>query len=467
MLLCVSANHRDAGFSLLERLSGAPVDEVEEALRAVPGLTGLIVLSTCNRFEVYLDLASADSIPEVWSALAAGVGVDPQTLRSSLRTIVDADVPSYLFSVSSGLESVVVGEGEIAGQVRRSLEHAREGGLTSGALEHLFQAAATTSKGVKAHTEIAGNGRSLVKFALELAESEISDWSGANALLIGTGAYAGASLKALEERGVRGIGVFSPSGRAHTFAERYDVRPVERRALPEALAGADLVITCTNSERYVLSADLLRTTRLAPGRSERQLIIDLGMPRNVDPLAGKVTGISLLDLETLRLHAPLEDLSATELARCIVARAATTFAEQLQETTAASQISAFRSLVTGRAEAEIAKNAARSGTLDSETAMRRLANALLHDPTLRIKELARAGRADEAAWALELLFGIPADDSASPAALGCPGGAATASGCPVTHDRAAGDGSHHDRSPHDRTNRDRSPQEKIVESLEL
>ena len=429
MLVCLSANHRSAGFSLLEKLSGVAVADLEATIAAAPGVAGGVVLSTCNRFELYLDLAGACALDEFFARLAAACAVDEDELRAHVRVHGDADVAEYLFAVSVGLESVAVGEDEIAGQVRRALADARRARLTTSDLERLFQTAATTSKGVKQRTRLSGQGRSLVSLALELAGSQVLDWARADVVLIGTGAYAGASLAALEARGARRIGVYSPSGRAHTFAERYDVEPIEEGRLEHRLANADLVVTCTSTDTYVLDYDRVRNARIAPGSAERLLIVDLGLPRNVDPLVAKLDTVDLLDLETLRLHAPMSDLGATELARCIVARAAKEFDELRLEQRASAAIAAFRTEVQARVEAEIVRA---NGDPAVEVAMRQLGNALLHGPTLRIKELARQGRTDEIAHALDLLFGVevaePADEAAADAHRAAAG---TARRCPL------------------------------------
>ena len=423
MLVCVSASHRSSAFSLLERLSRVDVDRLEELIAHSPGIDGGVVLSTCNRFELYLDVQDAIGLDVFFPALASTSGVDEDVLRTHIRIHGDGDVAEYLFSVATGLESVAIGEDEIAGQVRRALQRSRRAGLTTSSLEQLFQTAAMTSKGVKAKTNLAGQGRSLVSLALDLAASQVAEWSTTNVVLVGTGAYAGASLTALAARGAGRVGVFSPSGRAHTLADRYAITPIEAPRLAEHLANADLVITCTTSDDYVLDFDLMRNVRLAPGANERVLLIDLGLPRNIDPLVAKLDGVDLLDLETLRRHAPLDDLSTTELARCIVARAALEFEQTRQEQQAAAAITGFRSAVQAHVEAEIERVRA-----DDEVAaaMRRLGNALLHPPTMRVKELARDGRGAEAVAALGLLYGVEPDADA-----------AIATRCPIDHTRGS------------------------------
>ncbi|MGO1543437.1 MAG: glutamyl-tRNA reductase [Gulosibacter sp.] len=402
MLVCVSANHRSAGFTLLERFSSVSVDSLEALIRESAEVAGGVVLSTCNRFEVYLDLEGPAKLDAFIPSLARGLQMTETELREHVTVLSESAVPRHLFAVSSGLESVALGEEEIAGQVRRSLEQARDAQVTTSDLERLFQSASTTSKGVKSHAHLATQGRSLVSLALDLAGSQVMDWQTANVVLIGTGTYAGASLKSLQDRGVGAVGVYSPSGRAHTLGERYDIRDIEEGRLPEWLSSADLVITCTNTETYVLDYDQVRNARMAPGSSENLLIVDMGMPRNVDPIVAKLDTVDVLDIETVRRHAPLEDMGATELARCIVARSAAQFEQERLEQESAAALAEFRATVQDRVVEQIEKTRADDKTAQ---AMRRLGNSLLHPTTMRIKELTREGRSDEVIAALNLLYG--------------------------------------------------------------
>lgn len=438
MLVCLSASHRSAGFALLERLSQVPVQAIEDSTREISGLDGAVVLSTCNRVELYLDVTDATAIDAMFARLAELSGVDEDLLRAHVRVLGDKHVPEYLFSVSSGLESVAVGEGEISGQVRRSLQRARQQQRTTGALEGVFRIAAETSKGIRANTDLAGTGRSLVSLALDLAASQVRDWSKARILLIGTGAYAGASLKALAARGAGTVGVYSPSGRTHTLGDRYDIVEVTSGEFAEEVSSADVIITCSNADGYVLDHPFVRNTRLAAGHSERLVIVDMGMPRNVDPIVGKLKGVDVLDLETVRLHAPLDDLDTTDLARCIVARAARDFEDERRVQRASSLISAFRDTIQGRVEREIERLGVDETTA---IAMRKLGNSLLHEPTVRIKELARERRSDEAVEAMRVLFDIDAPahpvTSAIPVVADVP---VEAQRCPIGHDVAPADG---------------------------
>ncbi|MBD3942503.1 glutamyl-tRNA reductase [Microbacterium sp. NEAU-LLC] len=401
MLLCLTANHRNASLDILERLSvGAPT-----ATRALVErelfVSGAVVLATCSRFEAYLDIdepltgGEAVAVESVVEAMAEASDVNPDLLRASVAVHQGAAAAAHLFAVTSGLESVVVGEDEISGQVRRALDAARADGLTSGELERLFQKATHTSRGVRNRTQLRGAHRSLVRLALELASSRVADWSAARIVLVGTGRYAARTVDALRARGAGDIHVFSPSGRAEGFAVQRGLLPVTDFAA--AAAQADVVITCTADA--VVHADAF-----VPGR--RVLVIDLGLPRNVDPAVGEVGGVELLDLETIRLHAPLEEFSAHADARAIVGDAATEFAADREVGPA---ITALRGEVLRVVDDEIARARARGAGDDVEAALRHLAGVLLHKPSVRMRELAVEGRLDDVHGALELLHGLSID----------------------------------------------------------
>lgn len=402
MLLCLTANHRNASLDVLERLSqGAPA-----ATRALVDdelfVAGAVVLATCNRFEAYLDIdepltgGEAVAVESVVEAMAEASDVPVDLLRSSVAVHQGADAAAHLFAVTSGLESVVVGEDEISGQVRRALDAARADGMTSGELERLFQKATHTSRGIRNRTGLRGTHRSLVRFALELASSRVADWAAARVVVVGTGRYAARTVEAVRARGARDLRVFSPSGRASGFAAQHGLVPVEDFAA--AAAEADVVITCTADA--VVHADAF-----TPGH--RVLVIDLGLPRNVDPEVGRVDAVELLDLETIRLHAPLEEFSAHSDARAIVGDAATEFAA---DRVAGPAITALRSDVLEIVEAEIARARARGAGDETEAALRHLAGVLLHRPSVRIRELAVEGRLDDVHAALETLHGLTVDD---------------------------------------------------------
>jgi len=420
VLLCVTASHKTASFELLERLSRHP-ETVAPSLMAA-GVQGAVVLATCNRFEAYVEADEVDS-EAVIETVAQATGIPSADLSGSYQVVDDPHVAEHLFAVASGLESVVSGEGEIAGQVRRALSGAREQGTTSPQLERLFQRASQAQRKVKNVTALHRAGRSLVRLSLELADSRIADWSAERVLLVGTGSYAAVTLATLRERGAVDISVYSPSGRAVPFAKKHGIRPVSADDYATVAQRSSLLITCTATEMVLGPAQFERTAGSGagcpvPGHSAPQLVIDLGMPRNVDPAVAQLEGVALLDLETIRLHAPLEELHATDAARDVVREAAESFHLDGSRQSVTPAVVALRTHIFGLLEAEIDR-ARRRGDENGlvEQAMRHLAGVLLHTPTTRAHELAAEGRADEFHAALETLYGLSADSgSASDAA---------------------------------------------------
>ncbi|UUT36592.1 glutamyl-tRNA reductase [Microbacterium elymi] len=419
MLLCFSSSHRTAALDTVERLERRADDVIARLAEPIDGIDGSVVVSTCNRFEVYLDVPGTTPHPErPWDAasidadafvdtVAAATGLDGGEVRESGILLHGDAVAAHVFSVASGLESIVVGEGEIAGQVRRSLERARERGTVSPELERVFQLASRTSRGVKNRTDLSRAGRSVVRLALDMAETRITDWAGTRVLLVGTGRYAGASLAALRERGVTRAQVYSRSGRAAGFAAGHDIKAVPVDGLEQAVAASDLIVTCSVAPAVILDAATVAAAAGRAGALPRRLIIDLGLPRNVDPGVAAVPGTELLDLETLRLHAPLPELGATAEAQALVDAAVADYRRAAAEDAVTPALVALRAHVFDVLDDEIAR-ARRRGDSDGQTeaALRHLAGVLLHEPSVRARKLAAAGRAGEVESALSALFGI-------------------------------------------------------------
>jgi glutamyl-tRNA reductase len=441
VLICLTASHKNAAFDMLERLSATAEHAAPRILEGHASVQGAVVVATCNRFEAYLDLDANDgespvpAVQEAIRAVGSVAGLEADELLSTFGFVHGNAVAEHLFAVASGLESVVVGEGEIAGQVRRSLEQARAERTTTPELERLFQRASQTSRRVKNRTGIGGEGRSLVRLALDLAESRVTDWSKTRVLLVGTGRFAGASLAALRDRGVTDVSVYSPTGRGVKFAAAHDIDAVASADYAMAAASADVIVTCTIVEHHVVDRGLLEVGRaelaasqgaapvaIAAARADvpaapRQLVIDLGLPRNVAPDVVEVPGVELLDLETIRIHAPIEELGATDAARELVNRAARNFGRVGEELDLAPAVVALRSHVFDVLDAEIARAKAR-GDDDgrTEAALRHMAGVLLHTPMVRSREYARAG--EQRAWldGLEAVFGIRAEAEAAASA---------------------------------------------------
>ena len=392
----MTASHRTADFALLDRVSRGATTTAGELVAADPVIRGAIVLATCNRFEAYLDVDDArlrrgDAPAELlFATLSDSLGADADELRRAAEVLQGTAAVRHLFAVSSGLESVVIGEDEISGQVQRALTTARAERTASSALERAFQRAARISREVRRATDLGGAGRSMVRLALDLASSRVVDWSSVPVLVLGTGRYAATSIAALRARGARDISVFSATGRADDFAARYGV--TAQHDLRSAIAGARLVLTCT--ARYTVTTSDITD-------ASRRLIVDLGLPRNVEPAVGELPGVELLDLELLALHAPLLELGAG--ADRLVSTAAAEFEAEAE---AAPGIVALRRHVFAALDDELARARAQGADPRTEEALRHLAGVLVHTPSVRARRLAAEGRSAEFIAALDALYGL-------------------------------------------------------------
>lgn len=406
MLLCVSVSHRTADFDLLGRLSEAVPAAAATTLTDDGRARGAVLVSTCNRVEAYLDVeqgADTSVAEATLRTLADVAGLPRDTLRQRSAVLAGAPALHHLFAVTSGLESLAVGEEEIAGQVRRAYETARKAKATTPELDTAFQRAAKVSRDVRAATAVGKAGRSLVQFALQLAGTRVADWRRTRALVVGTGNYAATTVAALRTLGVSDLSVFSLTGRAEQFAQKYHVRAAHD--LRDAVGSADVVITCTTT--YTVTVDDV------PDQA-RRTIIDLGLPRNVDPAVGRLAGVELMDLELIATHARLPMLAPDATARGLVSSAAEAFAAEQE---AAPAIVALRRHVFDALESELGRLAAKSVPAEQAAAvteaLRHFAGALLHDPTQRARELAAGGRVANFEAGLQAVFGI---DPASPGA---------------------------------------------------
>jgi len=401
VLLCITANHRNTPFDALERLAVDGEEFARMARGSHDAVQGAVALATCNRLEVYLDVdappikAHAIAQQSFRQTLEQLAGPEVLTAAAGVELIDDAAAVHHLFSVCAGLDSVAVGEEEIAGQVRRAAATAREIGASSGRLDHVLQEAVRTARRARAHGDASKTDRSLARLALDMVESRIADWGSTRVLLVGTGRYAATTVASLVERGARQITVYSPTGRAQMFATRYGLTPTND--LRDALATNDVVITCTT--RLSVNADDVP-------EGTHALVVDLGLPRNVDPAVGDVDGVSLLDLETIRLHAPLLHWSAEEDARAVVDSAAHAY------TTSASvepAIVALREHVLAVVEGEIERTQSRDHDGRIAEALRHLSGVLLHTPSTLARHHAAAGRSDQVMAAVSTLFGLTVD----------------------------------------------------------
>ncbi len=413
-------------------------------------VAGAVVLATCNRFEIYAEAPSAEDVEAARSAIISTIseysGIPEQSVSSSFRTHTGQDVAEHLFAVGAGLDSAVIGEREIAGQVRRALIEAQGSGAASGSLVRLFQAASKTAKDVGAQTALGSRGRSIVSVALELG-SDLSadpDWSRKSVVLFGTGAYAGATVAALKDRGCTDISVFSSSGRAEAFVASRGGTAVSAAGLAGALAQADVVIGCSGSDARIDAADL---ERVRADSTSPLLVIDLALSHDFDPAVGLLDDVELITLESVRAAAPDEQADSLVQASDLVRDAARAFEEQQGARAMNASIVALRrhtqSVLDSEMERVRAQHGCTAAAEEVEFALRRMVRQLLHVPTVRARELAAEGRQEDYEAALEALYGIDVAQSGAPSATAgrppraVPGDGAADAACPVDLGRPA------------------------------
>lgn len=389
VLLCVTANHQDTDFDVLDRVARSVHATDAAAFAGVAHVQGAVVVATCNRFEVYLDVD--DDFSDVEQAIVTALPDNPDAsaLANAVVPLKGDEAVRHLFAVTSGMKSMVVGEGEIAGQVQRSLLAARDAGVTSPALEQAFQRAGSASRAVRARVDIAASGRTLVRTALDMLESRVVDFSRPRVLIVGTGSYAATTIQTLRARGAADLRVFSATGRADLFATKYGIRA--EHDLREAVRDADIVITCT--ARYSV------TPEHVPDAWPR-IIVDLGLPRNVEPAVGELPGVELVDLELIGKHAALPEL-ASDVHRLVGVYADAYLAERQ----AAPAVVAWREHVMAMLDRELHRLGSRAEDDATAAALRHFAGMLAHGPSVRAREYAAAGRLDEFTDALTTVFG--------------------------------------------------------------
>lgn len=413
--MALTLTHASAGFENLERATAAVAGlSTEQLLSQAIGeaeVSGAVVLSTCNRLEAYLEVAptrsrtAADRLISALSRRANAPG-----LPAGVVVHADDDAIRHLFAVTAGLDSLVQGEDEIAGQVARAYDGARRLGMTTPTLDAVFQRALATSRTVRSKVRGQGGAEvSVAHLALDLAGSRLEDWRTARVLLIGTGAHARTTVRALKAHHAQTVRVFSGTGRAREFASRHGLAPVPvTEDLVDAIGQADLVIACTSR----VAVGLLD---VSARRGHPLLVIDLGLPRNVDPAIGRLAGVDVLDLAGIAHHVNLPGLGAQAPGMNLVSDAVDRFAA---EDLAAAPVVALRRHVNEVLEREIQRAGHRAPTdaeaARTEAALRHFAGVLLHTPSMRAHAAAAEGDIEHFAAALGTVFGIAPDATQAP-----------------------------------------------------
>lgn len=412
-IFALVASHKNVDLNTVAHLAdGARM--LPETLKH-PELAGTVILSTCNRLEIYGEITGSTTTTEqalhakiskisaaMFTEIAEHSGLSFDLVSSSFDVFVNESAAHHLFTVSSGLESAVVGEREITGQVRRAIAASQEAGHSSGNLVRLFNEASHTARQVGQQTLLGAHGRSVVSVALDLADEVAEgDWAHRTALIFGTGAYAGATVVALRDRGCTDIRVYSQSDRAVGFAQKRQVTAVSAAELHDVFSAADVVIGCSGA------GDPMPADQVPAGK---HIILDLALSRDFAPEVAQLPEVELITLESVRLAAPEETDASVTLARTIVDNASAEFAVKEKARSVDAAIVALREHTMSVLEQELTKVRHQHGcgaaAEEMELAMRRMVKSLLHTPTVRARQLAKEGREEDYAAALEALYGI-------------------------------------------------------------
>jgi glutamyl-tRNA reductase len=429
-LLVVGLSYRTAAITLLERsaLSEAGARELELDLCRSNDIAEAVVLSTCNRLEVYVEASRFHGgVADIGDRLASATGVPLTELTDHLYVHYEAAAVAHLFGVVCGLDSMAVGEPQILGQVRQVMRAATESGAAGRSLSGVLQYALRVGKRAHTETGLDHAGHSLVEAGLERASSEVGPLGTCGVLVVGAGAMSGLAVATAARAGAGDIAVTNRTPeRAERLAAGVGGRAVPFAKLSRALADADVVVSCTGAAgSVVLTEDVVVAQGVRGGRP--QVYVDLALPRDVEPGVADVPGVTVVDLEQLGRQLAGTQMSA-DLAqvRALVAEEVDAFQAALRAEAVAPTVVALRALARSVVDSELSRLSGRLGEVEErirsevEHTVNRVVDKLLHTPTVRVKQLAGEANGGGYADALRELFNL--DLSAVAAVSAAPSG---------------------------------------------
>jgi glutamyl-tRNA reductase len=429
-LLALGISHKTAPLDLRERLSlteGRAVGALHELTRA-EGIHEAAAISTCNRTELYLivsDPVEAEST--ALGVLTRQAEIRPTELLGHLYSLRAGEAARHLFRVTAGLDSMIVGEAEIQGQVKRAYELALVEGSTGPVLNRLFRGALSAGGRVREETAIGEKGVSIPSVAVELARRTLGDLGDKRVLVIGAGETAELVAKALVSRGAAGVFVANRHyDRAIGLAQRFHGQAVRFEELPEQLQAADIVVSATNSPHHIVERDGLATV-MATRAGRPLLLVDIAVPRDVEPECREVAGVSLHDIDDVQQIAERnagDREGEAKRAEPIIAAELDRFERWLASLSVVPTIGALRERgdeVVARVLAENESRWQNLGKADRErleAMAKAIVSRLLHEPTLRMRRSAGEDDAYLYVSALRELFGLDAETEPEGAAGG-------------------------------------------------
>ena len=415
-VLTVGLSHRSAPVQALERAALSP-DAVGKLLRdAVTGdfASEAVVVSTCNRVEVYAEVDKFHpGVAALSELLARHAAVPLDELTPHLYVHYEERAVHHLFSVAAGLDSMVVGEAQILGQVKQALRAAQEEGAAGRVLNELVQHALRVGKRAHTETNIDSAGQSLVTVGLELGDVALEGIAGRRALVVGAGSMSALAAATLHRAGAGEIVVVNRTlAHGQRLAAQVGGRAVPLEGLEDALADADVVVSCTGALGVDVPEQMVRAARARRGDAP-QFLLDLALPRDVELSVRDLDRVAVVDLERLAHILQGDERAAdVEAVGRIVEEEVSAFLGWQRAVTVAPTVVALRSMAAEVVTSELSRLAGRLPDLGEREreeigqTVRRVVDKLLHAPTVRVKALAVEPGGDSYAAALRELFGL-------------------------------------------------------------
>lgn len=424
-LLALGCSHRTAGIDLRERLA-LPEGRAASLLRSLvseEGIAEAAAISTCNRTELYLVASDpVDAEAAALGALSREAGIRATDLLGPLYSLRDDEAAQHLFRVTAGLDSMIIGEAEIQGQIKRAYELALVEGVTGPVINRLFRGALSAGKRARAETGIAEKGVSIPSVAVELARQHLGDLSDRKVLLIGAGETAELTARALAARGVETVFVANRRyNRAIGLAERFGGSALRINDLPTYLTTADIVVAATDSPHPLIERPELE--QVMKNRESRPLLmIDLAVPRDIDPDCRELSSVSLSDVDDLQRiverNASSRENEAAKAER-ILDSELDLYREWLGAQSVTPTIAELRCRADEVVDRVLAENENRWESLSdadrerAELLARAVANRILHEPTARLRSLADSETGYRELALLREVFGLDATSEPS------------------------------------------------------
>jgi len=397
-IVLIGVNHKTAPIELRERIaiSREELPEATRALAAIPGVSECMIVSTCNRVEILAAVESPDT--DLIAFVHRHFGLDPAILAPHIYEHRDQEAVRHLFRVAASLDSMVVGEPQILGQVKDAFAVARSSGTISGQLEHLLQSAFAAAKRVRTETAIGSNSVSIASVAVELARKIFGSLNGRTVFLVGAGKMSELAARHLVQQGAGAILVTNRTQeRARQLAEPFNGRVIPFDQLYEAATEADIVISSTGAPHPIFRREHGQAF-MHRRRNRPMFFIDIAVPRDVDPAMNKVDGVFVYDIDDLQAVAAshmAERSAQAGDAESLIAAEVERFHQRRRTVNVAPAIVTLQRQAEEIRQAELRRIQARLGPLSAEqlaaveALTRGLVNKFLHPPMQALKQAAR------------------------------------------------------------------------------